>query len=160
MATGDFLTIAELALVILGFAALVASVRGPDESRDFATRFILEIALTALALSLVPVLLSSFGISGALLWALCSAVGAIVVPGHVLYSSGRIRRGRGIFTFLSRMGPAAAAIALGLGVLNLANASTLLWTPSPGPFVASVLHQLGSACLVFVAALRQGSPSS
>ena len=89
-----------------------------------------------------------------------SAVGAIVVPGHVLYSHGRIRRARGMFTFLNRTGPAAAAIAVGLGVLNLANASSLLWTPSPGPFVASVLHQLGAACLVFVAALRQESASS
>ena len=39
-----------------------------------------------------------------------------------------------------------------LVVLNVANASGWLWSPSVGPYLASVIGQLGSACACFVVA--------
>ena len=68
MDTSTFLTIAELSLALIGFAAIVAAFQRNEEGSSrlhgFWVRFLVEIAFTAFGLSLLPVLIQSFGVSG------------------------------------------------------------------------------------------------
>ena len=49
-----------------------------------------------------------------------------------------------------KVGVAAALLALALGLANLGNSTGWLWDPSPGPYVALLMGQLGAACSFFV----------
>jgi hypothetical protein len=73
----ELLTVAELAIGIAGFSAVVAafSARGHlHESDLYRFRGLIVIAATAAGLAFVPSLLSSSGVSGPTLWSTASAI--------------------------------------------------------------------------------------
>ena len=155
MDSGTFLTLAELSLALVGFSAIVAVfLRREDQTlrAQFNTRQLVEIALTAFAMSLLPVLLAELRLSGDRLWQACSLAAAALVIAHV---------GAGLYRsrIISAIEPeqerpisavAAAIVALILVLANLVNASGWLWVPSSGPYTASIMGQLGAASVFFV----------
>jgi hypothetical protein len=152
--TNSFLTLAELSLALIGFSALVAAFerdRAPDLITRFRTRVLVEIALTAFALSLLPFLLSSFGVSGEQLWRSSSLGGALLVGGHISYAGRRsFKLARVHHIEFSRPPLYAAGVASALVAVNVVNATALLWMPSAGPVACLVAAQLGAACAFFI----------
>jgi hypothetical protein len=164
--SSSFLNLAELALALIGFSALVSAFRRRNALTRvalFRVRQLVEIALTAFATSLLPVLLVEFSFSGERLWRWCSLAGATLVIWHVSYGYSRAR-GVGMSNIWPkkdlRAAPLTALAALILAVLNLANASGWFWPPASGPYAALVMGQLGAACVFFVIEFFQIAESS
>lgn len=146
----ELLTVAELAITIAGFAAVVTAftTRGSLHANDIARfRILILCAGVAAALAFVPSLLFSLGYSGAGLWGTASAV--MVVVALVSWAASRMQ-GRGE----PSGSPAAMLAVASLGIFNLvlqvANATGLIWTPGGAAYLAGILIWLAVTVAFFV----------
>jgi hypothetical protein len=152
-----FMTMAELSLAVIGFSAVVSALQRTQVATPIAwisSRLLVEVALSAFALSMLPALFVSFGLSGTRLWQLCSLVGSVSV---IIQISITLHRTRPIRTQLPATGKGsrgdiAAGVTFLIALANLPNAGGWPWSPSPGPYTALIMANLGAACLFFVQA--------
>jgi hypothetical protein len=158
------LAVAALAVLLLGFGAVVAALRGAPSAQVGARAWAapagsgagLAWALATLGLALLPLLLVALGASGATLWRACSAVAGLVVPALVAWTwlAGRgLPRGAAPPALSALVGPADAA-AVVLALASLANAGQVFHPVAPGPYVAAVLWLLLASALRFLASAR------
>lgn len=118
----ELLTLAEIAVAFAGFSAIV-SVLGRRPGRDdprsdsYRLRILVEVALIVVAFSLLPVILSKFETSPALLWR--GSAAAFMATG-ILGSIVNIRRQRQFALLASRSDRVTAGIAWPLDLLQYA----------------------------------------
>jgi len=144
----ELLTVAELAIGIAGFAAVVTafSTRGRLHPHDIARfRTLIVNAGVAAILGFVPSLLLAMGYSDTSLW---RAASLVMIAFAVLSWVGSSLQARGVPTSV------ATLPILSLGVLNLllqaANSSGLIWRPSGAAYLAGTLVWLAATVAIFV----------
>jgi len=150
--TDLYVSLAEVALALVGFAALVGAFRSSLDSQKpheaIALQMLVEISLTAFLLSLLPVALSEFFREPERLWRTCSAVAAALIFAHV--SSGLVRSRRmGVPARFRLVMFPTVLMAIGFAFLNLLNSAQLLSGVSEGPFRGAVVIQLVCASWFF-----------
>jgi hypothetical protein len=158
-----FMTMAELSLAVIGFSAIVSALQRAQVATPIArisSRLLVEVALSAFALSMLPALFVSFGLSGTRLWQLCSLIGSVSV---IIQISITLHRTRPLRTQLpgtkgAARGDVAAGVTFLIALANLPNAGGWPWPPSPGPYTALIMADLGAACLFFVQAFFAIAP--
>ena len=147
-----YVSLAELSLALVGFAALVGAFSSSSNTQEIherlALQMLVEIALTAFLLSLLAVALDGFIRDSEALWRTCSGVAAALVLAHISASIIRTRRMTLPDRFRLVLFP-TVPIGLGFVVLNLLNCSSLFFEVSEGPFRAAVVAQLVFASLFF-----------
>jgi hypothetical protein len=167
MRGGDqLLTIAELAIGLAGFSAVVVGFvhRGRLSEID-RMRFIaiLTLTLTGAVLAFVPHLLDLAGTSGDVLWRSASGCFLVVILSYVFYFS-RLRAAA-----IRAGAPAPFIVRLGLLVLSVLNLALQLsnvagWPSDPGPFpyIAGLVVVLicASAFFAFLVLLRPEEPAA
>ncbi len=150
------LTIAEMAIGVAGFSAVVAAFSGPrsltvNDRRRFVWLF--ANAFVAALLAFVPVLLHEGGLSGAALWRGASACMVAVwvvaaagwVVGEVRQEKAGAEDGKGFW-----QGPFALVPSFLNFLLQLANAVGLFWEPSAAAYLGGTLVWLYAAALPFM----------
>lgn len=147
-----YVSLAELSLALIGFAALVGAFRSSLDAQKpheaIALRMLVEISLTAFLLSLLPVVLTGFISESTALWRTCSGVSAALVFAHI--STGVFRSRRMSLPARFRMAAYPTVwLALGFVGLNLLNSCELLSVVSEGPFRGLVIVQLVCASWFF-----------
>jgi len=147
----ELLTVAELAIAIAGFAAVVTAftTRGRLHAHDIV-RFRTLILTTGVAagLAFVPSLLFSMGYSDATLWQIASTV---MITVALLSWAASWLQARGVQEPPSLATPPIVA----LGILNLilqgVNVTGLAWTPGGAAYLAGTLVWLSATVAIFVA---------
>lgn len=147
-----YVSLAELSLALVGFAALVGAFSSSLDKQEIherlALQMLVEISLTAFLLSLLAVVLDGFVQDSEALWRTCSGMAAAMVFAHISSGIARSRK----MTLPDRFRFASfptIPFALSFAVLNLLNCSALLFEVSEGPFRASVVAQLVAASIFF-----------
>jgi len=151
-----FSLVAELSLGLAGFTGvLVVLGRQPGRfspSEAFRLAVLLVGSLSALFLSLAPLVLHDFGVSGAALWRVSSALMAITVLCSGVLLSGpaqRFRAGRSeAYSAWVLAGLLSGAVVVFIvQALNLLGA---LWAPGPGAFSLGLVYLLAGGVVQFV----------
>ncbi len=149
-------TIAEMAIGVAGFSAIVAAFagRGPlslTDRRRFVWLF--TCSFVAALLAYVPVLLREASLSGPDLWRYSSASMSLVwVVASVVWVFGEVRQ-RGAGASQARgvwQGPAHLVPSFLNFLLQLCNVFGLFWEPSAAAYIGGTLVWLYAAALVFV----------
>jgi hypothetical protein len=150
--TETLLTIAELAIGLAGFSAVVAAftIRGELSPTD-RSRFIwlFTTAFVAALLAFVPSMLSEAGLADATLWRASSGIWIVAwLISTGIFAIGLLRRDP------SKWRPRWSALTLVPSVLNLAlvvmNVWGVAWEPSGAVYIFSTLLWLCAAALVFM----------
>ena len=147
-----YVSLAELSLALIGFAALVGAFNSSLDAQKLhetiALQMLVETSLTAFLLSLLPVVFAGFISEPTTLWRTCSGISAGLVLAHI--STGLFRSKRMALPSRFRMALFPAVyMALGFVGFNLLNSVELLSVVSEGPFRGGVVVQLVSASWFF-----------
>ena len=154
--TDVLLTIAEIAIAVLGFAAIVTALRGRSGDGDliswFRLRIMIESSFAALAFAFLPSVFRAAGLADSSSASLSSALLAMTTVAFVAGGLGRQRRlfgtvllpGTRLYDIFIITSGALLAIALSLRAVG--------FLPQLGfaPYVACLLFFLLSAIRVFV----------
>ena len=161
------LTLAEFAVALAGFMGVVMVFRRGDAALHPVDSHRIQIGLAATLgpafLALLPAGLSLAGLSAAVLWRLCSTLGALfLVAVFVFESLSRSRLPSGASALLSstviRISQAVAGLAFAMQVLNAFGP----WLePRAGLYFLALVLSLAFGALVFVRTvfIRPGSPA-
>ncbi len=83
--TGLFLSLAEIAGVFVGFGALIAVRTGPTQVDEVTSiRWVMSNALWVVVVALIPIVVSTYGVSGHELWLGCSLLALVLFAVVVL----------------------------------------------------------------------------
>ncbi len=157
--------VAELALGLAGFTGvLVVLGRQPGRfspAEAFRLSVLLAGAISALFLSLVPMVLADLGLDGPSLWRMTS-----IIASACLATTALLLR-RPLHAFRQAGSDAYSPLVLyGLGIgailafcLQLANAVGWPWSPSPGPISVALIYLLTGGVVQFVRILFVRSDS-
>jgi hypothetical protein len=147
--TGTLLGIAQLAVAIAGFAAIVEAIGERDAERwnpDVFNGMVLH-ALFALGFSLAPVVVAELGFESASTWRLlCGALGAQLILQALIVILWVRRAG-------DRLTPLWAMPVVGLGLLAVAQGWTGLRVT--GAYLLGLCAHLVQAAVLFVFLVRQ-----
>ncbi len=144
------LTLTQITVAFVGFSAIIATFQFKDgysikKSDAINLQFIVATGLVGTFFSLLPLMLSSFGLSDSLVWALSSGVGSINYIGFIYYLSRNVK----IHNFRSRKSKmivlAYFLIGILILILNLLNAFNILFQREFAPYFISLIYPL---CLV------------
>jgi hypothetical protein len=143
----------EAAIALAGFAGVIATFqtsksRSLNRSTVAAVTVITRCSLLVGLACAITLMLQSFGVIGSTLWAISSAIGAVMMAG-VAFSIARSIKGttykrsvRVLYLALQGLG--------GLVVLALIlNAVGLVFNREPGPFIAGAVYGLSLAGIMF-----------
>ncbi|MCX2982043.1 hypothetical protein EYC98_14365 [Halieaceae bacterium IMCC14734] len=143
----------EAAIALAGFAGIIATFQfsGENETRRgdaVGLTMILQFSLLAALVSSIGILLYSFDVKQTTLWAICSALVAIVQTWatYVVYQhlSGVQRTKK-----LGRLAQLIQLPTVGLVLVNLMNASDIFFHREAGPAIASIVYALTIAGFMF-----------
>ena len=153
----ELLTVAELAIGIAGFSAVVAAFahRGGLQARDIDRfRILVTSAGAAIILAFVPSLLSGLGLSDVALWRTSSGLMVIAGLGGMIPFLMRVLSERRNLDQESRISSgvavAIAAPSVANAFIQAGNALAVFWVPSRAPFLFGVLVWLWSAGAMFI----------
>lgn len=153
----ELLTVAELAIGIAGFSAVVAAFahRGDLQERDIDRfRILITSAGAAVILAFVPSLLSGLGLSGAILWRIASGLMVVAGLGGMIPFLIRVLRERRNVDHGSHISSGVVIAVVVPSVANifvqLGNALAGLWSPIGAPYLFGVLVWLWSAGAIFI----------
>ena len=149
-------TVAELALGLAGFTGvLVVLGRQPGRfspAESFRLAVLLVGSLSALFLSLVPLILHDFGLAGVHLWRVSSGLMATSLLCSGAYLAKPLARFRGseseaysAWVLASLTGGAAFVL-----ILQVVNLTGFLWPTGQGPYSFGLLFLLAGAVVQFV----------
>ena len=145
-AEGSLQTLAELALAVVGFSAIVVALRGtalglsrPAARWGLALGFLWSLA--AMIFSLIPIILFYFGVSGGNLWrtSLATSGGFFFVAAMGIHMSyRRLLRREPLLRISQHVTAGSITHLLSSGFL----VSTAVYLPGPGPYLCGVLIML------------------
>ena len=152
MQIDSYESLAELSVALIGFSALVGALGAgarPESPFDrHAIRMLVELALIAFLLSLVPVALIAMTQDHEQFWRICSGISALLIGGHFAYRT-TTTSNMGVPRRTQVVGWAGAPLVLVLVVLNILNSGNFLSEVSEWPFRTSVIVQLCNSTLFF-----------
>ena len=152
----ELLTVAELAVGIAGFSAIVAmfSRQGEYHLADVNRfRALFTTAAAAVGFAFVPVLLSDFGFSGQSLWRVASAIMIALWIAQVIPTSLSIRKLRQEDRANGPTRPFLLAVfvpAVLNAILQVLNTSAVVWSPTGGVYLIGTLVYLWCSAAAFV----------
>lgn len=144
------LTLTQVTVAFVGFSAIIAAFQFKDgysikKSDAINLQFIVATGLVGTFFSLLPLMLSSFGLSDSMVWAVSSAVGSANYLGFIYYLSRNVK----ISKFRRKSAKVLVVSYFLVGflilVLNLLNAFNILFHREFGPYFISLIYPL---CLV------------
>lgn len=144
------LTLTQVTVAFVGFASIVATFRLRDEftikkNDAIDLELIVNTGLMGAFFSILPLTLSSFGLSDATVWALCSGIMSINYLGFMYYLSRKVR----ISKFKRKKSKIIVFIYFSIGfmvfALNVINAFNILFHREFGPFLIALIYPL---CMV------------
>ena len=144
------LTLTQVTVAFVGFAAIVATFRFKDEfaiqkkdANDL--QLIVNTGLMGAFFSILPLVFSSFELKDSSVWALCSGIMSVNYLGFIYYLSRKVR----ISKFRKKKSKIIVMIYFIFGflilILNLLNAFNIVFLREFGPFLISLIYPL---CLV------------
>lgn len=143
----------EAAIALAGFAGIIATFQFGEgkvvrRADAVALSMIVQFSLVAALACSAAIILYSFGVKEATMWAICSVLSAII--GIVLvYAQMSNARGVARTKFMVRLILTFEAIAVGMIVINTLNASDIFFHREAGPFIASIVWPLSIAGFMF-----------
>ena len=156
-APGFLLTLAEVSVAIVAFVTIILVVRqstGQQLSlmQVLVARALIEMALIALIFSLLPILVSYFGVTDSDLWQMMS--GALALGMGLIWGFWPYRRHRTAKSSDPSPGVTYYTIVpLSLAAAGLSLANAFLWA-SFSIYALVLCWQLASVCLVFLWSLK------
>jgi hypothetical protein len=143
----------EAAIALAGFAGVIATYQ-TSESRRLNRRTVAAVTVitrcsffVGLACA-ITLMLQTFGVIGSTLWAISSAIGAVMMAG-VAFSIARSMKG----TTYKRSTRVLYLTLQGLGglvvIALILNAVGLVFDRAPGPFIAGAVYGLSLAGIMF-----------
>jgi hypothetical protein len=160
--------VAELALGLAGFTGvLVVLGRQPGRfsaGEAFRLAILLVGSLSALFLSLAPLVLHDLGVAGPALWRTASGFMAVTLLGSAVLLAGPTRRFRAgrHEAYSPWVLTSVASGAVLVFFLQLLNGLGVAWPPNPGVFTLGLVFFLASAAVQFVRILfvRSDTPDA
>ncbi len=150
------LTLAEFAIALAGFMGVVMVFRRGDAPLHPADSHRIQVGLTTTLgpafLALLPAGLSLAGLSGEVLWRLCSTFGALFIVGYLAFEArSRHRLPPEASALLSLTVVRVANTLLGLALaMQTVNLSGLWLGPRAGLYFLALVLSLAVGALVFV----------
>ena len=145
-------TLAELSVALIGFSALVgafgSAARPESPFERHAIRTLVELALIAFLLSLLPVALVAITQDHEQFWRICSGISALLIGGNFAYRT-TTTRNLPVPRRTEVAGWVGAPFVLVLVVLNILNSANFLSEVAEWPFRTSVIVQLCNSTLFF-----------
>ncbi len=144
------LTLTQVTVAFVGFSAIIATFQFKDgftikKSDAINLQFIVATGLVGTFFSLFPLMLSSFGLSDSLVWAISSGLGSINYLGFIYYLSIKVK----ISKFRRRKSKMIVFTYFLIGflilILNLLNAFNIVFQREFAPYFISLIYPL---CLV------------
>lgn len=144
------LTLTQVTVAFVGFASIVATFRFKDEftikkNDAIDLELIVNTGLVGAFFSVLPLILSSFGLQDASVWTLCSAIMSINYLGFMYYLSRMVK----ISKFRKKKSKLIISIYFAIGILvfglNVMNATNIVFHREFGPFLVSLIYPL---CMV------------
>lgn len=144
------LTLTQITVAFVGFSAIIATFQFKDgftikKSDAINLQFIVATGLVGTFFSILPLILSSFGLSDSLVWALSSGMGSVNYLGFIYYLSINVK----VSNFRRKKSKIIVFIYFLIGflilVLNLLNAFNIIFQREFGPYFISLIYPL---CLV------------
>jgi hypothetical protein len=154
METIDLLLVGvEVSVAFAGFAGIIATFQFRGESivkrgDIVGLSMIVQSSLTCAALSVLPLILFIFEIRDAMVWAICSGVGAVSV-GNSMYGIDKNMRGAvrrlSLRIFFGALQGLFALVVLA----QLLNAADIVFHREPGPYITGIVMGLGLVGYMF-----------
>jgi hypothetical protein len=152
-AESDFLLrLAALALSLVGFSAIVVTLRGAlggqlSDRHLRLVRLYIEGGLVVTGLGLVPALLNLLAVSGPVIWRACSAAAALIFT-LVLVTQFQRRKAveRSFPAWVVTIFAISIVVVLGLWL----NAAGLPFRPGAGPYAVALAWALGVFGFIFL----------
>ena len=143
----------EASIALAGFAGIIATFQFGEgkavrRADAVALSMIVQFSLVAALSCSVAIILYSFGIKETTMWAICSVLSAIIGIG-VVYAQMGNSRGVARTKFMVRLILIFESIAVGMIMINILNASNIIFHREAGPFVASIVWPLSVAGFMF-----------
>ena len=143
----------EASIALAGFAGIIATFQfsGAKETRRgdaVGLTIILQFSLLAALLSSIAILLYSFDLKQANLWAMCSVVAAIMYAWGSYVQNNNLK-GAGKTASFKRMVVMLQIPGVILIFINILNASDIFFHREAGPVIASVVWALSLAGFMF-----------
>lgn len=144
------LTLTQITVAFVGFSAIIATFQFKEgytikKSEAIDLQLIVATGLVGTFFSLFPLMLSSFGLSDSLVWAISSATGSINYLLFIYYLSRNVKLSK----FRRKKSKMIVFIYFLIGflilILNLLNAFNVLFQREFGPYFISLIYPL---CLV------------
>ena len=143
----------EASIAFAGFSGIIATFQfsGEKETRRgdaVGLTMILQFSLLASLISSIPLLLYCFDVKETTLWAICSVLTAMIYSGAVY---GSFDKSKGIVRTKTVWGLSIIlqCVAFALILINVMNASGILFHREAGPVIAGILWPLSLAGFLF-----------
>ena len=149
----------EVSVAFAGFAGIIATFQFRDETkidrgRVVGLTMIVQFSLLAALYSVIPLLLSNFGVEGEDLWSICSIATAIAFAGS-MYSINKNMRGITRRKSLRLLFGSFQGMAALLFICLILNAVDVVFHREPGPFLTAIVWTLALVGYMFGRLLLQ-----
>lgn len=152
--TDQLLTITQVSVAIVGFAGIIGTFQFKEGERIrvgdvVALEMMVKVGLMATFCSILPFILSNFGIDDASVWAIGSGFACVIYTYLWIYTANRIKNFRKYKTINKIMIYVIFIIAFVVVLINFLNIFNIVFKREFGPFYVSLIYALGSVCLMF-----------
>jgi len=146
------LTLAEIAVTLVGFSALVALFqgrpdRGLDDAERFRVRILIETGLQGALFAVLPHTLVAFGVSEEMVWRPASGILALA---GVFIPIFNLRRAAALKLAFLPFDRVVVAFGVGVQVALVLNFLEIGFSGTPGPYVLAVIWALVVAAYSFL----------
>jgi hypothetical protein len=150
----QLLTLTQVAIAIAGFAGIIGTFQFKDGERirrgdAVGLGLIVNTGLMAAFYSTMPMMLSNFGMSDEVVWAVASGSGTVIYIIFMYYAALRLRRFKIYKTMNKILVFSLFCVAFLIIVINWMNAFNIVFEREFGPFYISLIYALGSVCYMF-----------
>jgi len=151
---GQLLTLTQVAIAVAGFAGVIGTFQfkeGEKIRRGDAVglSMIVNTGIMAAFYSILPFLMSNFGIRDEIVWAISSGSGTVIYIIFLFYAARRLKKFKMYKTINKLLVFFLFFVAFIIIIINIMNAFNIVFKREFGPFYISLIYALGSVCYMF-----------
>jgi hypothetical protein len=151
---GQLLTLTQVAISVAGFAGIIGAFQFNDVEKisrgdAIGLALIVNTGLMSAFYSILPLLLSNFGLDDATVWSISSVLTCLIYASFNITFAYRLKKFRSFKTINKIMIISLFIVSFFIILINFMNAANIVFKREFGPFYLSLVYSIGSVCYMF-----------